>query len=63
MDMPENIQSLLEARPNVAGVLMLLHLGVPAGMLEGMVPRPRDLQDDLNAMEDAGLIIRTYGDE
>lgn len=61
MDLPENIQTLLETRPNVQRVLLMLLEGVPSQAVAGMVPFPRDLEDDLDAMEEAGLITRTFG--
>ena len=61
MDLPENIQTLIETRPNVRKVLLMLLEGVPSQAVAGMVPFPRDLEDDLDAMEEAGLITRTSG--
>ena len=56
MYLPENIQTLIETRPNVRRVLLMLLEGVPSQAVAGMVPFPRDLEDDLDAMEEAGLI-------
>ena len=61
MDLPENIQTLIQTRPNVRRVLLMLLDGVSPQAVAGMVPFPRDLEDDLDAMEEAGLITRTYG--
>ena len=61
MNLPENIQTLIETRPNVQRVLLMLLEGVPSQSVAGMVPFPRDLEDDLDAMEEAGLIVRTHG--
>ena len=61
MDLPENIQTLIETRPNVRRVLLMLLDGVPFQAVAGMVPFPWELEDDLDAMEEAGLITRTYG--
>ena len=61
MDLPENIQTLIDTRPNVRRVLLMLLEGVPSQAVVGMVPFLRDLEDDLDAMEAAGLITRTSG--
>ena len=61
MYLPENIQTLIETRPNVQRFLLMLLDGVPSQAVAGMVPFPRDLEDDLDAMEEAGLITRMSG--
>ena len=61
MDLPENIQTLIETRPNVRKVLLMLLEGVPSQAVAGMVPFPWDLEDDMDAMEEEGLITRMSG--